>query len=128
MKAHRSIRTTTLTLLLWGAISCAAAAQALGGLDAAFRPRAAPASAQPGTTAESPGLRVVVTGRQRPVVGINGRLLHVGDEVNGMRIVRIDAQGVVLVNDEGDLEHLTLAPTAVKRSAAVTPATKGVKR
>lgn len=116
-----------------GVLTDSAAAQGLGGLDSAFRPQAAPPaqrSAAPAAADEgdyAPGLRVLVTGRQRAVASIDGRLVHVGDEVNGMRVIRIDVHGVVLAGDEGVSERLTLAPAAQKRPLAAQPGSKGVK-
>ena len=109
-----------------GTLAASAAAQSPGGLDAPFPPRVAPAprSAAAGAADEgdyAPGLRVMVTGRQRSVASIDGRLVHVGDEVNGMRVVRIDARGVLLEGDEGVSERLTLAPAAQKRPLAAQP-------
>jgi hypothetical protein len=116
-----------------GALAASAAAQSLGGLDSAFRPQAAPPAQRSAASAPAdegdyaPGLRVVVTGRQRAVASIDGRVVHVGDEVNGMRVVRIDTHGVVLAGDEGVSERLTLAPAAEKRSAGAQPGARGVK-
>ena len=116
------------------ALAASAAAQGLGGLDAAFRPQVAAPAQRSGPSAATnegdyaPGLRVVVTGRQRAVASIDGRVVHVGDEVNGMRVVRIDAQGVMLTGDEGVSERLTLTPAAQKRPRAAQPGAEGVKR
>jgi hypothetical protein len=115
------------------ALAASAAAQSLGGLDAPFRPRAAPPAQRSATAAGdegdyAPGLRVVVSGRQRPVASIDGRLVHVGDEVNGMRVVRIDANGVLLAGDEGVSERLTMAPAVQKRPLTAQPVERGVQR
>jgi hypothetical protein len=108
-----------------GMPAASAAAQSAGGLDAPFRPRVAPpqrsAAAGPDEEDRAPGLRVMVTGRQHPVASIDGRLVHVGDEVNGMRVVRIDARGVLLEGDDGVSERLTLAPAAQKRPLTAQP-------
>jgi len=130
--AHRHQARTTALALALGAMTAGAAAQGLGGLDAPFRPRAAPPPLRPAASESegefAPGLRVMVTGRQRAVASIDGRLVHVGDEVNGMRVVRIDAQGVVLDSDEGARERLTLTPAAQKRPVATSAGARGVKR
>ena len=70
----------------------------------------------------------MVTGRQHPVASIDGRLVHVGDEVNGMRVVRIDANGVLLEGDEGVSERLTMAPAVQKRPLTAQPVERGVQR
>ena len=134
MADRHKARVAALALAMAGwALAASAAAQSLGGLDAPFRPRGAPAqrSSAAGVADEgdyAQGLRVMVTGRQHPVASIDGRLVHVGDEVNGMRVVRIDARGVLLEGDEGVSERLTLAPAAQKRSLAAQPGENGVRR
>jgi hypothetical protein len=116
------------------ALTAAGAAVGQGGsLDGAFRPREAPVPARPpateaGDADNARGLRVVVTGRGRSVASIDGRLVHVDDEVNGMRVVRIDAQGVVLARDDGNRERVTLAPGAAKRPVRTVSLPRGTER
>jgi hypothetical protein len=134
--AHRyKARGVALALAMAGAaLAASAAAQNLGGLDAPFRPRASPPATRSAAAAAAeegdyaPGLRVMVTGRQRPVASIDGRLVHVGDEVNGMQVVRIDAKGVLLAGDDGVSERLTVAPAVQKRPLTAQPGEKGVQR
>ena len=135
MADRHKARVAALALAMAGwALAASAAAQSLGGLDAPFRPRGAPPAQRPSAAGAADegdyaaGLRVMVTGRQRPVASIDGRLVHVGDEVNGMRVVRIDARGVLLAGDEGVSERLTLAPAAQKRPLAAQPGENGVRR
>ena len=126
MADRHKARVALALAIAMGTLAAPAAAQSPGGLDAPFRPRVAPPQRSAAAAAadegdHAPGLRVMVTGRQHPVASIDGRLVHVGDEVNGMRVVRIDARGVLLEGDEGVSERLTLAPAAQKRPLAAQP-------
>lgn len=131
MRRAQRARSAVLVLALM-ALAAAGAAVGQGALDGAFRPRAAPAPARPpvteaGDVDNARGLRVVVTGRRRSVASIDGRLVHVGDEVNGMRVVRIDAQGVMLAGDERS-ERVTLSPAAAKRPVRTLSLPRGAER
>lgn len=116
-----------------------AQAQGLSGLGGAFRPQALPSAAPPmpglapapGDAASAPaqpgGVHVVVTGTPRPRAVIDGRIVHVGDKVLGMKVTRIDAGGVVLAGENGQMERLLLNP-AVSRQTAAKDVAKGVAR
>ncbi len=101
-------------------ISCLAADSA-GGLGAAFRPQGwadAPSGGNGNgerTEANQAGLRVVVASASRSVASIDGKIVHVGDMVNGMRVARIDQHGVLLTGEGGITDRLTVIPPAVKR-------------
>jgi hypothetical protein len=117
------------------------AAQSLSGVGAAFRPQAlppapvvAPASASAagssGAAADpagNSGLRVLVTGGSRQVASIDGRLVRVGDTVNGMRVVQIGPKGVVLKGEGGVREQLSPSPAAQKRPANSTRVPTGAR-
>lgn len=95
------------------------AADSVAGLASAFRPQGwADAPTQGNgerTEAAPPGLRVVVASASRSVASIDGQIVHVGDTVNGMRVTRIDQNGVLLTGEGGVTERLTVIPPAVKR-------------
>ena len=98
------------------------AAEPTSTLGSAFRPQGmvdAPAAgnAQP-SGANLPGLRVVVSGASRSVASIDSQIVHVGDKVNGMRVMQISPHGVVLAGEGGALERLTISPSVVKRNVA----------
>jgi len=98
------------------------AAESFTGLGTAFRP-AAGSGAAPNDTAvrgNAPaGLRVVVSGNTRALASIDGRIVHVGDSVNGMRVARITEQEVVLKGEGGQEQRLPINPAAVKRMQPV---------
>ncbi len=118
-----------------------ALAQPMPNLGGAFRPQPvaapAPAAAPAATTAApgagtdaaapdsaSRGLRIVVIGGTRTLASIDGRVVQVGDKVNGMRVARIHAQGVVLTGEAGAREELQVHPAAKKlppNSTRVSP-------
>ncbi len=115
----------------------------LSSLDSAFKPGRAQAAA-PGPAAARasaaksvgatdgdnlPGLRVLVSGPNRTVASIDGKLVRVGDKVNGMRVTKIDRHAVVLVGEGGVRERLTLNPEVSKhmRPASAEGATSGVR-
>ncbi len=120
----RAARAWVALLALWlaGTGSTALAADTMSGLGAAFKPQGVLDVPAPGTVPRAaaapqgshPGLRVVVTGAGRSVASIDGQLVHVGDVVNGMRVARIDQQGVLLTGEAGAREHLTVNPAVVK--------------
>jgi len=96
------------------------AAESINGLGTAFRPQAgsnAPAGvaggADVGGSANLPGVRVVVWGAAKPLASIDGRVVRVGDIVNGMRVARINEQGVVLVGEDGTEERMTINPPSI---------------
>jgi hypothetical protein len=96
------------------------AADSMSGLGAAFRPQtrsdvAAHAAGQRDQGNLS-GLRVVVSGAGQSVASIDGRTVHVGDNVNGMRVTRISEQGVVLTGEGGVEQRLTINPPSVIKS------------
>ena len=98
------------------------AADSMSGLGSAFRPQAADAPGQGSgarTEANQSGLRVVVSSASRSVASIDGQIVRVGDIVNGMRVTRINAQGVVLMGEGGVTEQLMVNPSAVKRQPPV---------
>jgi hypothetical protein len=114
-----------------------ASAADTGNLGMAFRPKEAPPPPPSPTAASSPsraregglpgdgGLRVVVVGGARSLASIDGKIVRVGDMVNGMRVADISAQGVLLVGEGGARERLGLSPSAVKRNpAAATQVSK----
>jgi len=45
--------------------------------------------------------------------------VHVGDTVNGMRVIEISERGIVFVGDEGVKERLDIIPSAVKKMRPV---------
>jgi len=113
------LRAGLAALSIAGACSACLAADSVGGLDSAFRPQGSTDASSDGTTerveANLSGLRVVVASASRSVASIDGKLVHVGDMVNGMRVTRIDQHGVVLTGEGGATERLTITPPAVKR-------------
>jgi hypothetical protein len=96
------------------------------GLGPAFQPqRAAPVPAAASTDRPAnalPGLRVVVISASRSVASIDGQVVHKGDVVNGMKVTRIDQQGVELSGEDGTKEKLTISPAVVKRKTAAAAA------
>jgi hypothetical protein len=102
---------------LWiAALSTAClAAEPISGLESAFRPQGdgAPLDAN-GDRSDGRGLRVVVSSASRSVATIDGKVVHVGDTVNGMRVARITPQGVVLTGEGGVTERLVVSPSVVK--------------
>lgn len=88
-----------------------------------FRPQRAAATAVPAAAADradpaadaDSGLRVVVVRGERTLASIDGRIVRVGDGVNGMRVARIDEHGVVLVGQNGARQTLAVSPQVKKR-------------
>lgn len=114
---------TALLLAGWGTVCFAV--DSMIGLASAFRPQRgadAPQGNAARAEANEPGLRVIVSGKSRAVASIDGQIVHVGDTVNGMRVTRISAQGVVLTGEDGVAEQLLLNPSAVKRKPAAAAA------
>jgi hypothetical protein len=118
------IRAPALAALLLLASTAVPAADG-GSLGRAFRPQEAPpppavrasAPAEVGARGDgAPGLRVVVLGANRSLAAIDGRIVRLGDLVNGMRVAEIGPRGVLLVGEDGAKEHLRLSPAAVKRA------------
>jgi hypothetical protein len=108
-------------------VSCLAA-DSIGSLGATFRPPdfASTANGARGRGAENvSGLRVVVTSGARAVASIDGMLVHVGDSVHGMRVTRIDAQGVALQGEDGASETMAIAPSVHKSPPARAVVAKG---
>jgi hypothetical protein len=123
----------------------AAFAQGLDSIGSAFRPQAAAPSSAAGNAAApsrpagaasaasakdtdgTAGLRVVVTSGSRSLASIDGRIVRVGDSVNGMRVTQIGPQGVVLRGEAGAKEHMTLNPAAVKKPANSTRVSTGAR-
>ena len=123
-----------------------AAAQSLNGVGAAFKPQALPPPPAPVATAATPaaaasaaaasvthdpastsGLRVLVTGGSRQLATIDGKLVRVGDTVNGMRVLQIGPKGVVLKGEAGAREQLSPSPAAQKRPANSTRVQTGAR-
>ena len=101
------------------------AADTPGGLGSAFRPQGwadAPSDGSAARTdANQAGLRVVVASASRSVASIDGKMVRVGDTVNGMRVTQIDQHGVVLTGEGGATERLTVIPPDVKRARPAKP-------
>ena len=99
------------------------AAESLGGLASAFRPQAGTGTQAQGNGERadpgSSGLRIVLSSASGSVATIDGRLVRVGDTVKGMRVSRIDAQGVLLTGEDGATEWLLVNPSAVKSKSGV---------
>jgi len=103
-------------LALWLALG---AAPALAGeaLDDPTRPSHLPAPAVAGTTA-TPGWRVdsIIVSPARRLAVINGRSVGVGERVGGARVLEILPYEVRLEYN-GEVRHISLVPTRVKRPA-----------
>lgn len=121
-----------LALLLVCLSDACVAGDAITGLGSAFRPQAAPAPApvinstsnsQSDTTAaaDGSGLRVVRTSPSHAVASINGRIVHVGDIVDGLRVTQIDGQGVELAGEDGTRQQLMINPSAIKIQRKALP-------
>ena len=128
MQLLRSMAVALAAACLAGGGNASWAAEPVSSLGAAFRPQAPPppppvesgatrASAAEPAGASPSGLRVLVTSATRSLASIDGRIVRVGDVVNGMRVAQIHAQGVVLVKEDGVREQLSITPAAVKRPA-----------
>jgi hypothetical protein len=100
-----------------------AAADSISGLSAVFRPQGGVDASGQGAGERSgaslPGLRVIVSSTSRTVASIDGQIVHVGDTVNGMRVVEINERGIALVGDEGVRERLDVHPSVVKKMRPV---------
>ncbi len=127
VKGIAGLRAGLAALSIAGVGTSCLAADSAGGLGAAFRPQGwadAPSDGNGSaerTSANQAGLRVVVASTSRSVASIDGKIVHVGDTVNGMRITRIDQHGVVLTGEGGVTERLTVIPPAVKRERPTKP-------
>ena len=117
--AVTGLRAGLAALSIAGVGAACLAADSVGGLGSAFRPQGWADAPIDGngerTDANLAGLRVVVASASRSVASIDGKIVHVGDMVNGMRITRIDQHGVVLTGDGGITDRLTVIPSGVKR-------------
>ena len=112
---------TALVIVCLGA-PCMAA-DSMSGLGSTFKPQGlpeTPVAASGDRTAGGPaGLRVVVVSASRSVASIDGQVVRTGDLVNGKRVTRIDSHGVVLTEESGSTERLTITPAVVRRKTAV---------
>ena len=119
VKVIAGLRAGLVALSIAGVGTACLAADSVGGLGSAFRPPGsadAPIDGNAERTEASPaGLRVVVASASRSVASIDGKIVHVGDTVNGMRVTRIDQHGVLLTGEGGATQRLTVIPLAVKR-------------
>jgi len=117
--AVTGLRAGLVALSIAGVGAACLAADSVGGLGSAFQPQGWAEAPIDGnserTEANLAGLRVVVASASRSVASIDGKIVHVGDMVNGMRVTRIDQHGVVLTGEGGATERLTITPPAVKR-------------
>lgn len=117
--AVTGLRAGLAALSITGVGATCLAADSAGGLGSAFRPHGWADAPSDGnserTEANLAGLRVVVASASRSVASIDGKIVRVGDMVNGMRITRIDQNGVVLTGEGGVTERLTVIPPTVKR-------------
>lgn len=108
------------------ACATAAAADGMSGLGASFRPQPGVDGRTEGRTDggaargdAAPGLRIVLLrAGQQAAASIDGRMVHVGDSVNGLRVTRIDAQGVTLAGEDGVSERLLVNPAVLKNTRA----------
>lgn len=123
--AVNSLRAVLAALSIAGVGATCLAADTAGGPGAAFRPQGwvdAPSDGSAERTdANQAGLRVVVASASRSVASIDGKMVRVGDTVNGMRVTLIDQHGVVLTGEGGATERLTVIPPAVKRARPAKP-------
>jgi hypothetical protein len=119
------LRAGLAALSIAGAGAACLAADSAGGLGSAFRPQGWADAPIDGngerTEANLAGLRVVVASASRSVASIDGKVVRVGDTVNGMRVTLIDQHGVVLTGEGGATERLTVIPPAVKRARPAKP-------
>ena len=105
------------------AVDCAAQ-ESTGSMGSVFRPQGmvdAPAAGKNEQAgANLSGLRVIVIGKSHAVASVDGQIVHVGDTVNGMRVMKIDPNGVVLAGEGGASERLTVYPSVIKRNVTNT--------
>jgi hypothetical protein len=86
-----AMRAGVASLLVHGL--CPAAAQ---GSDPTRPPGVAVAGSTPSVTEmQAPAAQIVVTGKPRPFVIVDGQMVHVGQTFRGLRLVAIGAQGPV---------------------------------
>ena len=111
-----------LALAMLAGASPGWAAESFAGMGGAFRPSAAPPSdavvalgSTPRSADNLAGLRLVLSGAGRALASIDGHIVRVGDTVNGMRVLQINPQGVLLAGEDGARERLEMNPLAVKR-------------
>jgi hypothetical protein len=123
-----------LTLVLSAGWSPGArAADSLDQLGNAFGP-AGQANGAPtvegseGAGAGVAGVRVLVSSRSRSLAYVDGVLVHVGAQVNGMRVAAIDQQGLVLVNEDGVRSRLNVSTSAVKQARTTRDERKADKQ
>ena len=122
-RAAAGLRAGLAALSIAGLGTASLAADSMSGLGSAFRPQGGANAPVAGngerTDVNQAGLRVVVSSASRSVASIDGQIVRVGDIVNGMRVTRINAQGVVLMGEGGVTEQLMVNPSAVKRQPPV---------
>ena len=120
------LRAGLAALSIAGAGATCHAADTTSGLGSAFRPQGwadAPSDGSGARTeSNEAGLRVVVASASRSVASIDGKVVRVGDTVNGRRVTLIDQHGVVLTGDGGVTERLSVVPPEVKRARPAKPA------
>ena len=122
VKAIAGLRAGLAALSIASLDTACLAADSMSGLGSAFRPQAEAARVEGSgerTDASLPGLRVVVASPSRSVASIDGQIVRVGDIVNGMRVTRINPEGVVLTGEGGVEERLMVNPSAVKHTRPV---------
>jgi len=120
-RASAAFRAAVVAFVCTTPVSPCVAADSMSSLASAFRPQGVVDRPPEGARAQRPdasptGLRVLVSRSSHPVASIDGQIVHVGDTVHGMRVTRIDAQGVVLQGEDGASESLGVTPSVVKRS------------
>src|SRR5438045_306373 len=122
-RAGDGLRAGFAALSIAGLCTACLAADSISSLGSAFRPQAGAFAAVQGSSERSDanlsGLRVVVSSPTRSVASIDGQIVRVGDVVDGMRVTRIDPQGVVLTGEDGVQERLAIHPSVVKRMTPV---------
>ena len=148
-RPQAAARALAAALALAGWAGPGMADDAMGNLGSAFRPQpmavappvavatggagnqaALAASGAERPAANLPGLRVVVSGPGRSLASIDGKIVHVGDTFNGMRVTEIGPHGVVMVGEGGARERLMVNPAAVKREppAVAAQQSKGTRQ
>ena len=123
VKAIAGLRAGLAALSIASLGTACLAADSMSGLGSAFRPQGAADAPGQGsgarTEANQSGLRVVVSSASRSVASIDGQIVRVGDIVNGMRVTRINPEGVVLTGEGGVEERLMVNPSAVEHTRPV---------
>lgn len=106
------------------------AADGMSGLGAAFKPQivadapAATAATRP--AGPSAGVQVLVTSATRSVAAIDNQIVRVGDLIHGMRVARIDHNGVLLTGEAGAREMLAVNPGVMKSKRQAQAGTAGL--